>query len=309
MTEEAPEMITFDSPDEVRRKVFARFDNELARVRGERDTVSFDVETTAGEREARSYVHGIRTLKADVDRERKRATAGFREQVKIVNEAGAAIIDDLEALIEHHFRPIAEKQRRIEELEWKREQVMEKIRGFVTDRGQNGAPLGTEALGVLIAAAKAVELDPELMGPRMDEAEALKARSIERLGQYRDEARAREEREAELERLRENERKQQEEIERLQRAERERVEREQAEARAKREAEERAAREQAEAEERARRDAAAKERREELKEQRRQLREACMQRLVDLSGCSLPQAERILRAVEQGDVPGMVFSM
>lgn len=318
MTEES-EMITFDSPEEVRRKVFARFDNELARIRGESQEVEFDLSTAKGEAEARSYIHSIRTVKADVDRTRKEATAGFRKQVTIVNEAGNAIVGELDEIIDRLFAPLKAKAEALRQLDEKRERFLDGIRALVTDRDSGQRLIGSEKLRDALRIVEEKEIDPELMGNRTEEAEGLKARAVHRLREFIEEAEKREQQERELAELRrqqeeaaERERAQQAEIDRLkreaearERAERERIE---AEARAQREAEEEEARRQAAEQADQERREAAKAAEQDRKERRARAREGAMKAMVELGGISLPAAERLLVAIEQKRIPGVEFT-
>lgn len=235
-------------------------------------------DTKTGLDQIKSEAHSIRSIKAGIDRTRKQLTEHWRNQTKKVNDAGKVIEEKLDVLIEEVRAPVtkweeAEKVRKAEA-----DRIMATLEAAKLIRfGET-----SETVQARLDEIRGMNLNDEVLGPRLEMAEDLKADAVRILQQAVTDLAAQEAQARELEQLKRERaefeaRAEREAAERL--AEQQRQEREKAEqeriAQAAQEAADKARREAEQAAEQARRDA------EEAAERKRQEEAAAAQRLED----------------------------
>lgn len=214
-----------------------------------------DIETKAGRDRIKSNAQSIRTRKAAIDRTRKEMTEEWRKKTAAVNEVGKAVIGRLDALIEEVRAPVTAW----EEAEAKRIAEADAIIADLTAAPTVTFGSTSADVEARLERIRGINLNPDVLGIRLEMAVELRDQAISRLAQSVSELKAQEAQAAELERLRaeqaaaearrereEQERRAKEAAEAAARAEEERIKRAKIEAAeaAKREAEEMARREQ-----------------------------------------------------------------
>lgn len=215
-------------------------------------------DTKTGLDQIKSEAHSIRSIKAGIDRTRKQLTEHWRNQTKKVNDAGKVIEEKLDALIEEVRAPVT----KWEEAEKVRKAEADRI--IATLEAAKLIRFGetSETVQARLDEIRGMNLNDEVLGPRLEMAEDLKAEAVHELqtavtNLAAQEAQARELEQLKRERAEFEARAEREAAERL--AEQQRQEREKAEqeriAQAAQEAADRARREAEEAADKARRDA------------------------------------------------------
>jgi hypothetical protein len=218
-----------------------------------------DINTAAARDRIKSKAQSIRTRKAAIDRTRKGLTEHWRTQTNAVNAVGKVLEAEYDALIEVVRAPVTAWEKAEGERKAEADRIIQDLT-FSTNImfGETIADVQSR-----LEQIRGINLNPEILGVRLDMAEDLKADAVAKLTEAVAGLKAQEAQAAELERLRaeqaaNEERRQREEQERqaaaareaAAKAEAERLERAKAEAaeQAKREAEAAAQREQEERE-------------------------------------------------------------
>ena len=244
-----------------------------------------DVSTEAGRARIKSAAQSIRTRKAAIDRARKGLTEHWRNQTAAVNAVGKVIEAELDELIETVRAPVtawedAEK-RRIAEADL----IIQTLTAAPTVTfGMTSAEV-QERLDRI----RGMNLNPEVLGVRLEMAEDLKADAVAKLTEAVASLKAQEAQARELEQLRAEQ-------------ERARIAAEQAEAdRRAKEAAEAAAKAEAERLERAKAEAAEQAKREAESAARREqeAREAEAQRKIEEANARAVEAERLAEMERQ----------
>jgi colicin import membrane protein len=220
----------------------------IAHIEKEVEEKTFDLSTSTGREECRSFAAKITRTKTTLDKTATALTEEWRLKTKAVNDARRPLVDRLDALAKLARQPLTDW----EQAEEKR--VAECEQALIDLNSMSVVPLGATSAQVeqAIAAAEATEIDPARF-QGMTEA-AIKARNntVEVLKAALARIKQQEENDAELARLRaeaeerrkaDEEREAQERAERQEQEQRERESRQAEEAR-KREAEEAERREQ-----------------------------------------------------------------
>lgn len=246
------------------------------RIEAEVSKFEPDLSTDTGRRKVASLAFRVTKAKTTLDKAGLALTEGWRGQIKAVNEARFKMVRELDELAEKVRKPLTDWEAAEESRRVLAEGLLREIReSAIVEENETAADV--EARGRLVYEK---DLEPELFGDRLEEAQAAKDAAVASLVKARDRLRKEEEDRAELERLR-KENEERLAREQAEREEREAAEREAAEtARKEREETERKEAEErriAEAEERAREAARAEEQRkaeEALAEERRRTEEA-----------------------------------
>lgn len=235
-------------------------DAYVAALRASVEAKGLTPDTKTGLDQIKSEAHSIRGIKAGIDRTRKQLTEHWRQQTAKANEAGKVITEKLDALIEEVRAPVtkweeAEKARKAEA-----DRIIATLEAAKLIRfGETSATVQARLDDI-----RGMNLNDEVLGPRLEIAEDLKTEAVGILQQALTDLAAQEAQAAELERLRREKaeadaRAEQAEAQRI--AEQQRLEREKAEqeriAQAAQEAAERARIEAEEAAERKRQEEAA----------------------------------------------------
>lgn len=223
---------------------------EIEKLKTENAGLTFDYESKAGNKAARSHIYTLRQRKAEVDRVRKAAGADALDYKRKVDAVGKEIIGEIEQMIAVHEKPLKE----IEEREEARKQ-RHRDRLVELQMPQEIIP-DSKSCRLILERIEAVDVS-EGWDEFAGEARATKEQTVANLKQRLAILEKQEADAAELQRLRkENE-------ERLAQLEREEKERKEREAREAKEREERIAREAAEKAKREAEEAAERKRAEE----------------------------------------------
>lgn len=221
-----------------------------------------DISTAAARDRIKSRAQSIRTRKAAIDRTRKGLTEHWRTQTNAVNAVGKVLESEYDALIEKVRAPVTAW----EKAEEARKAEADRIIADLTAAATIAYGMTSADVQERLDRIRGMNLNPEILGIRLDMAEDLKAEAVAKLTEAVAGLKAQEAQDAELERLRaeqerqriaaeqaEADRRAKEAAEATAKAEAERLERAKAEAaeQAKREAEEAAKREIEEANRRA----------------------------------------------------------
>jgi hypothetical protein len=221
--------------------------------------VDADIDTAKGRDAIKSAAQSIRTRKAAIDRTRKGLTEHWRNQTAAVNAVGKVLEAEYEELIEQVRAPVTAWEKAEDERKAEADRIIQDLT-FSTNImfGETIADVQSR-----LERIRGINLNPEILGVRLDMAEDLKADAVAKLTEAVAGLKAQEAQAAELERLRaeqaaaeqrriaeEQERAAAAAREAAAKAEAERLERAKAEAaeQAKREAEAAAQREQEERE-------------------------------------------------------------
>lgn len=193
----------------------------IATLKRESSALTFDYETSKGNRLARSHVANLRTVKGDIERKRKELKADALEYGRKVDSVAKELTAEIEAMIDVHQGPLD----LIESREEARVAKMEAILASATVTPEGAAFLATsEACRSAIGRIVAVPTDESLAEFRKRIADAKDASLILLNGRLHDLTRQEAEA-AELARLREEQAKRDAEAAKA-RAEKEREERE-----------------------------------------------------------------------------------
>ena len=92
--------------------VFEPFVAELKEFEETNKSLVFDYETKDGQKQARSHVAKIRTLRAAIKKAKESATAGYREKTKIINAKGAEYDAQVLEMIDVHLKPVEAAEQR-----------------------------------------------------------------------------------------------------------------------------------------------------------------------------------------------------
>ncbi len=257
----------------------------FAQLKAEVSTEGEDISTAAARDRIKSKAQSIRTRKAAVDRTRKGLTEHWRQQTAAVNAAGKVLEAEYDALIEVVRKPVTEW----EEAEKARIAEADRIIEWLTNAKTVNYGMTAYDVENRLDTIRGANLNSEILGPRTEMAEDLKAEAVAALTEAAAGLRAQEQQARELEQLRaEREaaeaRRRQEEAERQAAAARE--------AAAKAEAE-RIERAKVEAAEQARRDAEAAAERERIE------RERAAKAEIDAANARAAEAERAAAAERQ----------
>lgn len=214
-----------------------------------------DTSTAKGRDAIKSAAQSLRSRKAAIDKRRLSLTEGYRAKVASINEVGKAITAEMDTLIEEVRAPVTAWEKAEEARKDEANRILQDLESAaVITFGMT-----SEAVQSRLDRIRGINLNPEILGVRLEMAEELKADAVTKLTQAVADLKAQEAQARELEQLRAEqaaaeERRQREEADRrakeaaeaAAKAEQERLERAKAEAaeRAKREAEEQARREQ-----------------------------------------------------------------
>ena len=240
--------------------------------------LSQDVSTKVGRDRIKSAAQTLRSRKAAIDKRRKELTADWRQKTAEVNEAGNLVKEKLDSLIAEVRAPVTAWEEAEERRMAEADALLERLKTAAhVAHGSTSTDVQAR-----LDEVRGLNLNDELLGPRLEMAEELKAQAVDTLTRAVSDLKAQEEQQRELERLR-REKEAREEQERQERAARQAKERE--EARAKAEAE-RIEQAKKEAVERARREA------EEKAEQERLERERAAQAEIHAANERAAAAER-----------------
>jgi hypothetical protein len=244
-----------------------------------------DTSTAKGRDAIKSAAQSLRSRKAAIDKRRLSLTEGYRAKVASINEVGKAITAEMDTLIEEVRAPVTAW----EKAEEARKAEAEKIIGDLTNAPTVTFGMTSEAVQSRLDRIRGINLNPEILGVRLEMAEELKADAVAKLTQAVADLKAQEAQARELEQLRAEQAAAEE---RRQREEADRRAKEAAEAAAKAEAE-RLERAKAEAAEQAKREA------EEAARREQEARDAEARRLVEEAEERAREAERVAAAERQ----------
>lgn len=244
-----------------------------------------DASTAAGRDRIKSLAQSIRKRKAAIDRARLGLTEHYRAKVAEVNAAGKVIISDLDALVEEVRAPVTAWEQAEERRKDEANRILQELEGAaVITFGMT-----SEAVQARLDRIRGINLNPEVLGVRIDMATDLRDEAVAKLTEAVASLKAQEAQARELEQLRAEQERARIAAEA---AEAERRAKEAAEAAAKAEAE-RLERAKAEAAEQARRDAEEQARREQ------EAREAEARRQIEEAERRAAEAERAAAAERQ----------
>jgi hypothetical protein len=268
-------------------------DAYVAALRASVEAKGLTPDTKTGLDQLKSEAYDLRRLKASIDNRGKEMTEHWRKKTAVVNAARKVINEKLDGLIEEVRAPVT----KWEEAEKKRKAEADRI--IATLEAAKLVRFGetSETVQARLEEIRGMNLNDEVLGPRLEMAEDLKAEVVAELSKAVTDLAAQEAQAAELERLRREKaeaeaRAEKEAAERL--AEQQRIERERAE-------QERVERAAAEAAERARvetEQAAERKRQEEaaaaLAAEQERARQA--QAEIDAANARAAEAERAAQA-------------
>lgn len=219
--------------------VYDPFRQQLAEIKQNNFKMVFDYKDPKGNKEARSHIYKLRQTKAAIDRARKEEKAASLEYGRKVDSEAAAIIEEVEEMIQVHQKPLDEFEQqekaridgimaRIAGMTITAEYVMDKTAAQLKERHQEMVliPITEEAFGEFYpqaCAAQAVAVEYLTGAIAMAEKREAEAIELERL---RSEAEARRIADEEAARLA---KAAQEEKERAEREAKEKAEREERE--------------------------------------------------------------------------------
>jgi colicin import membrane protein len=208
----APAQIKATNEDENALAVLEQVDNDpklillgkadhktyMAQLRASVAIVEGDIDTKAGRDRIKSAAQSIRTRKAEIDRTRKVLTEHWRKQTAAVNEAGKVVIADLDALIDEVRAPVTAWEKAEEARKAEADRIIQDLT-FSTNImfGETVADV-QERLDRI----RGMNLNPEILGIRLNMAEDLKAEAVAKLTEAVAGLKAQEAQAAELERLR-----------------------------------------------------------------------------------------------------------
>lgn len=113
--------------------IYTPFRARLNELRMAHQGSSFDYDTVAGNKAARSYVHSLRGEKGNIEAARKEAKAEVLAKGKAIDAGAAALIGEIDEMIEVH----AKRLREIEE----REAARIKLHSDYIDKLKSGAAM------------------------------------------------------------------------------------------------------------------------------------------------------------------------
>lgn len=268
-------------------------DAYVAALRASVEAKSLTPDTKTGLDQLKSEAYDLRRLKASIDNRGKEMTEHWRKQTAVVNAARKVINEKLDSLIEEVRAPVT----KWEEAEKKRKAEADRI--IATLEAAKLVRFGetSETVQARLEEIRGMNLNDEVLGPRLEMADDLKAEVVAELTKAVADLAAQEAQAAELERLRKEKaeadaRAEKEAAERLaeqQRQERERAEQERI-AKAAEEAAERARVEAEQAAERKRQEEAAAA----LAAEQERARQA--QAEIDAANARAAEAERAAQA-------------
>lgn len=244
-----------------------------------------DINTAKGRDAIKSAAQALRSKKAAIDKRRLSLTEGYRAKVAAINEVGSLIKTELDTLIEEVRAPVTAW----EQAEATRKEEADRI--LLALEGAKTITFGMTSAEVQerLDRIRGINLNPEVLGARMEMAEDLKAEAVAALTEAVAGLKAQEAQAAELAQLRAEQERQRIAAEQ---AEQERLAKERAEAAANAEAE-RIERAKAEAAEQAKREAEAAARREQ------EVHERAAQAEIDAANARAAEAERAAREERQ----------
>lgn len=228
-------------------------DAYVAALRASVEAKGLTPDTRTGLDQLKSEAYDLRRLKASIDNRGKEMTEHWRKQTAVVNAARKVINEKLDGLIEEVRAPVT----KWEEAERVRKAEADRI--IATLEAAKLVRFGetSETVQARLEEIRGMNLNDEVLGPRLEMAEDLKAEVVAELSKAVTDLAAQEAQAAELERLR-----------------REKAE---AEARAEKEAAERLAEQQRQERERAEQERIAKAAEEAAEAERRKAQEAAEQ--------------------------------
>ncbi|WP_066112437.1 MULTISPECIES: hypothetical protein [unclassified Blastomonas] len=257
-------------------------DAYVAALRASVEAKGLTPDTKTGLDQLKSEAYDLRRIKASIDNRGKEMTEHWRKKTAVVNAARKVINEKLDSLIEEVRAPVT----KWEEAEKKRKAEADRI--IATLEAAKLVRFGetSETVQARLEEIRGMNLNDEVLGPRLEMAEDLKAEVVAELAKAVVDLAAQEAQAAELERLRREKaeadaRAEKEAAERL--AEQQRIERERAE-------QERIARAAEEAAETARAEAALEARAAEEERQRQAQAE------IDAANARAAEAERAAQA-------------
>ncbi|WP_066120321.1 hypothetical protein [Blastomonas sp. CCH2-A2] len=173
-------------------------DAYVAALRASIEAKGLTPDTRTGLDQIKSEAHSIRGIKAGIDRTRKQLTEHWRQQTAKVNEAGKVITEKLDALIEEVRAPVT----KWEEAEKARKAEADRI--IATLEAAKLIRFGetSETVQARLEEIRGMNLNDEVLGPRLEMAEDLKAEVVAELAKAATDLAAQEAQAAELERLR-----------------------------------------------------------------------------------------------------------
>jgi len=256
---------------------------QLLELKQKNEAAVFDYADPKGEKLARSHIHGLRTVKGSIERQRKDLKAEALKWGRRVDAGAKELTAEIEAMIEVHQKPLDE----IAEREAARVAAIDEAINAITEPGE-GLTLVREPtadhIAEVLESVTAIEITAEVYQERMAEATTLRNAELHRIGELLKAQQTREAERAELERLRK-------EAEEKARQEREAELIKQAADNARRKAEEQAERERVAAE------AKAKAEREAAENIAREEREAAARREAELKA----EADRLKREAAEAE--------
>jgi colicin import membrane protein len=241
-----------------------------------------DIGTAKGRDAIKSAAQSLRTRKAAIDKRRLSLTEGYRAKVAAINEVGKLVTAEMETLIEEVRAPV----KAWEKAEENRKAEADRIIADLTAAPTVTFGMTSADVQERLDRIRGMNLNPEILGVRLEMAEDLKADAVTSLTEAVAGLKAQEAQAAELAQLRAAQAAAEQ---RRIAEEQERAAKEHAEAAAKAEAE-RIERAKAEAAEQARRDAEAAAERERIE------RERAAQAEIDAANARAAEAERAAAA-------------
>ncbi|MEE4302467.1 MAG: hypothetical protein V2J24_23710 [Pseudomonadales bacterium] len=238
-------------------------------------------------------------MKADIERTRKSATEEMRARISAVNEAGKALVGEIDQTIDAVMAPVREAERIRTEREQQIEALIAGMRAASqSDRNPDGSRVPSADLRSRLLQVRNVVVTPKSFHERANEATSVQIRAIEMLERWIREAEEAEAQERELEELR------REKAEREARARRE-AEAAEAEKRAERRAAELLAEKERREEELKSRKEKESERRAADRARREEVRTEISTQLRAHAGLSLAQSARVIDAIDMKKVPAL----
>lgn len=307
-----------DRPDLNQLTMYDGVRGELARLEKENENTVFDY--TKDEKAVRSHIYQFRTLKGNIERERKALKADALAFGRRVDSAAKELTSRVEKMIAVHQEPLD----RIAQQEAERVAAINKALDQISQPAESlPEDASAERIAAALNATESIEINPDVYQERMADAAKLQGAMVDVLKSRHERQVKHEAEQAELERLRKEQ------------AERERQEREaqiarEAEERARREAEEKAEAERkaaAEREQQLKADADRRVREERERHERAEAarkaeieKRAANRRHVDsvqaqaakaittIEGVNESQARAIVTLIVNGDVPHVAIT-
>lgn len=178
-------------------EVYKPYRAQLQELKAANDSLVFDYDSAAGEKEARSYIHKLRKTKTAVDSVREAEKKVFLDGGRNVDAQAREIINEIEKMIDVHMKPIKEKEEREEKRVAMIKEKIEAVRSAVSLHKHSPSSV----IATVLETIYALHVD-DSYGEYFEPMRRAKNEAIEALELARTDAVKREAEKEELERLR-----------------------------------------------------------------------------------------------------------